>query len=719
MPGLVRGNENRRISYRDGRFELNGEAYFLIGAEYQYYREPRENWQDKLRLIRAAGANTVTFYVPWRHHLVEEPPQRFDFYGTTEAKRDLVGFIRLVAEAGLLAVLKPGPFVHSELNIGGLPDSASPSFNPDVAPSLDHRGEAVIWEYDGSKLPAPFAEPFLTRTREWLQAVGAVVRPEAYPGGPVIAIQLNDETLYCTSNSPPWTLGYEESSLAAYANATGRLLEKPPRDAPLETTKKAVTERLREWSDYQWWLRRESYRRYREFLGVDLPHLSNHAGITPPIEENVPREGGRAAKLVAEVGESTLLTQRYPDWWFQMNRLEADRSVYEYGFISWLGVVAYNIADPSTIRTDLPVAPNLVFDRYVNSVARGRGVNLEENWGFAKLYHPYSASPFVPFFQTLLSIAAGGTGYTVFCAVQHADWDDRLDRMTKLQHPTFPSDAPIRSDGATTPMYETMELLNRWFHTEGKSLLKARRWEDLRFAVHSSYAAIMSWNGQENADGAIPYGGTELEQLSIYAQESGYVPTIVGLEGASSVSGEYPEVPVVALLGRRISTPAARLLWNHLESGGTLLYGGHLPHESWEGRPLPPPPQSNSLFQIPNSIVSHPESFPGFLKKHGISHRLPSRPGVRFFLYEHMEDQFIFFFKHTSEVVEEGFVIDGTEIAFCGPGRCCGVAALAAGAVRSVLFKGVNEVEDSLAAVRILSPRGEETEIRGDELRSY
>ena len=115
------------FAYRDGRFLRDGEPYFVRGVEYQYYRDRPERWQARLRQLAAAHAGVITFYVPWRHHLVERSGgrQRFDFEGATRPSRDLVGFIGHCADLGLQVIAKPGPFVHSELNIGGLPDVAS------------------------------------------------------------------------------------------------------------------------------------------------------------------------------------------------------------------------------------------------------------------------------------------------------------------------------------------------------------------------------------------------------------------------------------------------------------------------------------------------------------------------------------------------------------------------------------------------------------------
>lgn len=51
----------------------------------------------------------------WNLH--ERRPGRFDFSGGLDVFR----FLRLAQEEGLLVILRPGPFICAEVNMGGLP----------------------------------------------------------------------------------------------------------------------------------------------------------------------------------------------------------------------------------------------------------------------------------------------------------------------------------------------------------------------------------------------------------------------------------------------------------------------------------------------------------------------------------------------------------------------------------------------------------------------
>ncbi|NOZ02105.1 MAG: hypothetical protein GXP54_09480, partial [Deltaproteobacteria bacterium] len=207
------------FTYVNGRFFKDGEPFYFVGAEYMYYRDARANWAARLDQLKAAHVNVICFYTPWRHHLVHESgtgAMTYDFTGDTLDSRDLVAFLDLCEEKGLWMLAKPGPFVHSELNIGGLPDVTSPSFNQAIEPVRVHDGTPLFWEYDNTRLPSPNDPAFDAMAKTWLHEVGCVLKPHASPRGNIIAIQLNDETLYCTSNDAPWHFGYDAPDVAHF-----------------------------------------------------------------------------------------------------------------------------------------------------------------------------------------------------------------------------------------------------------------------------------------------------------------------------------------------------------------------------------------------------------------------------------------------------------------------------------------------------------------------
>jgi hypothetical protein len=79
-------------------------------------------------------------------------------------------------------VLKPGPFVHGEVQLGGLPDRVSPSLAAPHEMVLDASGKPATSQ--GLVLPSLFCDTYRADVRHWLRAVGAeVLTPMAGRGG--------------------------------------------------------------------------------------------------------------------------------------------------------------------------------------------------------------------------------------------------------------------------------------------------------------------------------------------------------------------------------------------------------------------------------------------------------------------------------------------------------------------------------------------------------
>ena len=139
------------FTYRDGRYYRDGKPLFVVAAEYHFHRDKREHWKDRLEKLKASGANTIDFYIPWRHHmLIQDDHRVYDFTGKTKDSRDVVTWMKTIESLGLYMIVKPGPFIHSELNIGGLPDVVSPTYSPGVPAQRRHHGRMAYWGYDAT-----------------------------------------------------------------------------------------------------------------------------------------------------------------------------------------------------------------------------------------------------------------------------------------------------------------------------------------------------------------------------------------------------------------------------------------------------------------------------------------------------------------------------------------------------------------------------------------
>lgn len=96
-------------------FLLNGEPIKIISGAVHYFRNMKCTWRDIFKKMKAMGLNCVETYCAWNMH--EKKMDEFDFSGNL----DISEFIKIANEEGLLAIVRPGPYICSEWEFGGLP----------------------------------------------------------------------------------------------------------------------------------------------------------------------------------------------------------------------------------------------------------------------------------------------------------------------------------------------------------------------------------------------------------------------------------------------------------------------------------------------------------------------------------------------------------------------------------------------------------------------
>lgn len=150
-----------------GNFTLNGKPFVIKAAELHYPRIPKEYWDQRIKLSKALGMNTICLYTFWNAH---EPREgQFDFTG----QNDIREFIRLCEENGMLVILRPGPYVCAEWEMGGLPWW------------LLKKKDIRLREND------PY---FLERVDAFQKALAAEIGDlTADKGGPIIMVQVENE----------------------------------------------------------------------------------------------------------------------------------------------------------------------------------------------------------------------------------------------------------------------------------------------------------------------------------------------------------------------------------------------------------------------------------------------------------------------------------------------------------------------------------------------
>ncbi|XP_070521041.1 beta-galactosidase [Cardiocondyla obscurior] len=156
------------VDYANNQFLLDGEPFRYVSGSFHYFRAPRQYWRDRLRKMRAAGLNAVSTYVEWSLH--EPEPGQFNWAGDA----DLINFLNIAQEENLLVLLRPGPYICAERDLGGLP-------------------YWLLREVPNIKLRTKDSD-FVTYASLYLNQVLDKVRPLLRGnGGPIIMVQVENE----------------------------------------------------------------------------------------------------------------------------------------------------------------------------------------------------------------------------------------------------------------------------------------------------------------------------------------------------------------------------------------------------------------------------------------------------------------------------------------------------------------------------------------------
>ena len=100
---------------RGNQFIKDGKEIKIISGAVHYFRNMPDTWRDIFKKLRAIGCNCVETYCAWNMH--EKKPDEYDF----ENNLDIAKFLKIAQEEGLMAIVRPGPYICSEWEFGGLP----------------------------------------------------------------------------------------------------------------------------------------------------------------------------------------------------------------------------------------------------------------------------------------------------------------------------------------------------------------------------------------------------------------------------------------------------------------------------------------------------------------------------------------------------------------------------------------------------------------------
>lgn len=156
-----------RFAIGDEDFLLDGQRLQIRCGEIHFARVPREYWEQRLKLCKAMGLNTVCAYLFWNFHEWEQG--RYDWSGQADAAE----FCRLAQQEGLWVILRPGPYACAEWEGGGLP----------------------WWLLKNQSIQMRSRDPdFIAAGRAWLKEVGRVLGSmQVTRGGPILMVQVENE----------------------------------------------------------------------------------------------------------------------------------------------------------------------------------------------------------------------------------------------------------------------------------------------------------------------------------------------------------------------------------------------------------------------------------------------------------------------------------------------------------------------------------------------
>ncbi len=149
-------------------FLLDNKPFLIISGEMHPARIPKEYWRQRIQMAKAMGCNTIAAYIFWNYH--EQKANVFDF--KTE-NRNVAEFISTCQQEGMWVLLRPGPYVCAEWDLGGIPP--------------------YLLKYPDIKLRC--MDPrYINAAKRYIEHLAKEVAPlQCVNGGPILMVQIENE----------------------------------------------------------------------------------------------------------------------------------------------------------------------------------------------------------------------------------------------------------------------------------------------------------------------------------------------------------------------------------------------------------------------------------------------------------------------------------------------------------------------------------------------
>ncbi|HKK41605.1 MAG TPA: beta-galactosidase [Bacteroidales bacterium] len=152
----------------DSTFLLDGQPFQIISGEMHPARIPEQYWRQRIEMAKAMGCNTISAYIFWNYQEPEE-----GVYDFTTGNHNISEFFDIVKDEGMWLILRPGPYVCAEWDLGGIP--------------------SYLLRYSDIKLRC--MDPrYMAAAEKYITKLADVIKPYLVTrGGPLLMLQIENE----------------------------------------------------------------------------------------------------------------------------------------------------------------------------------------------------------------------------------------------------------------------------------------------------------------------------------------------------------------------------------------------------------------------------------------------------------------------------------------------------------------------------------------------